>query len=53
MTYEYLPYVKLCNILKLTMDSLLIFSEPLFTELSYTAQRHISHTCINDCMLHR
>jgi hypothetical protein len=53
ITYEYLFYVELCNILKLTMHYLHIFSEPLFTDISYTAQRHISHTCINDCKLHR
>jgi hypothetical protein len=53
MTYKYLFYVELCNILKLTMDSLHIFSEPLFTEVLYKAQRLISHTYINDCILHR
>jgi len=53
MTYKYLFKFELCDILKITMDSLLIFSEPIFTELSHTAQRHISHTCKNDCILHR
>jgi len=53
MTYEYLFYAELCNILKHTMDCLLILSEPLFTELSHTAKKRISHTCINECILHR